>query len=205
MPSARITNIASGVTLRAQSTSGVWRDLAENDVIEHGEEILAQSDYARWGDVVYNLQRRSAAAWIDAQSVTLSVPAGNSTYRQDRWSITGDDNDSTCTLLVTVDAGELLLRDMLNALKAMEKTRLLHKGVRYACVVDNSTFSTDLGEGGWDVQGAGAVILDREQFSGGAAPFIDGDKVTVNGRTLKIRGIDTDEISVALRVQQTSK
>src|SRR4051794_10354180 len=112
MSNARITGIAAVCSLQAKSTAGGWRTVTGGALISDKEEVLVEADGAQYALAAYKLQRKSAGAWIDAVTVSLDLPSGTSHYRQDRIGVTGDDTDSTAVVLVTVEKGQALLRDL---------------------------------------------------------------------------------------------
>lgn len=211
MATARVSGIASGVTLQARSTAGEWRDLAENDEISDGEEILARADQGQFNLNAYQLADRVGGVWTVAQTITLHIPDGTGTYRQDRFAVEGDGTESASSLVVTVDKGQIILRDMHAALVHMQRTqggRFRYpeiNGTRYLGILEDLELGTTLGEGGFDAEHRGTIICDKSQFASGHS-FRQGGKILwQDGRKLKINRVTEDEISFGLEVQQVTK
>lgn len=203
MALARVSSIAGVVSLQAKSVDGVWRDLTEGSAVEDREEILCEADGAQYGLSAYKLQRRSGAAWVDAETVTLNVADGCSNYRQDRIAVDGDDTDSSAELLLTVEQGQVMLAQLLTTLKGQERARftLRDGATRYRGIVDDVAHGNKGELGGFEQDFKGSVLCNREQFSGAAAPT-RGDKITLltTGLSYRIDSVKVDEISYLIEL-----
>jgi hypothetical protein len=200
----KVTGIAAAVTLQAKGTDGEWRDLAEGDEIETGEEILAEASGAQFALTAYTLQNRVAGVWTNALAITLDLPSGTSHYRQDRFGITGDDTDNTVSILVTVERGDLMLRDLNVALEAQARNRFTYAGQRYKGMSDDIEFTTTFETGGQEPSFNGTILAPKRQFNG-VAP-VTGQKLTAwNGKTYRIDRVTEDEISYALTLESPNR
>lgn len=207
MSAARITGIASVCSVQAKSTAGVWRDLTEGSAIEDKEEILVDSDGAQYDLAAYTLQRKSGGSWIDAETVSLDLPSGTSHYRQDRIGVTGDDTDSMAVILVTVDKGQALLRDLNTQLEAQCRNRFEYpegSGSKYKGTSDDLTYTTTFEMGGQEPDFGGTILSPRRQW--GTAVPITGQKLRAwNGKSYRVEKVHEDDISYVIELKAINK
>lgn len=212
MASARVSSIASVVSLQAKSVDGVWRDLTEGSAVGDREEILCEADGEQYNLAAYVLQRRAAASWAAAETVTLNVASGSSNYRQDVIAVNGDDTDSEVAIVLTVNKGQLMLAQLLGTLQRQERSRFRLSGAGNGGSEADATarykgHSDDIGHGnkaelgGFEQDYKGTVLCDREQFEGGVAPARGMALVWLANRvTYRIENVKRDEISYALEL-----
>lgn len=208
MAAARVSSIASVVSLRAKDSDGDWRDLTEGSEVFDRDEILCEADGEQYGLTAYKVQERTAAAWTDALTVTLNVPDGTSNYRTDRIGVDGDATDSTVTHLVTVDKGQRILKDLLNTLKGRERYFFTLNGGsdRFRGMFDDIEHGNKLEMEGFGQEFKGTLLCDREQFVGVNKPA-RGQKLKclANGITYRIELVKEDEISYGVEFVSINK
>jgi hypothetical protein len=202
--SARITSIGAAITCTAKSTAGIWRTLAIDDLVFDGEEIKAVAPSAQFNFIAYVLQRKVASTWTDAVIVKLDLQSGSSHYRQDRWRLAGNDLNSTVTLGVTVDKGQIVLREAQIAQKQDEFLyggNFLYSGSVLLDVIpvwwgvfSNVDETTKL-ERAFEEEIDATLLANLEQFyTAGLVPVI-GQQITWASRSYRIERLKTDEIT----------
>ena len=214
MDAARVTGIADGVTVQARAAAegsaaaGDWRDIAEDDVVQHREELLVEVDGAKYGFEACRIQKRVAGVWTDGVIVTLDVAEGTSHFRKDRLSVGGDETNSSVAL-TTVEKGDRDLRDALWQLKRLARARftLEDSATKYRGVQSELEHANSAELGGFQQDFNGVMVADREQFeSSPDGPPLRGQKITLaDGTTYRITSVKTDEVSHTMEFQSVNR
>lgn len=208
MAFARVSSIASVVSLRAKDVFGAWRDLTESSLVADRDEILCEADGAQYGLEAYKLQGKAAGDWVDQATVTLHTPDGTSHYRQDRIAVNGDGSDSIVSVILTVQKGQLLLKDLLATLQRQARARFtLQDGVtKFRGLSDDIEHGNKAELGGFEQDFKGTVLCDRAQFTAATAPR-RGWKLRwlPNQTTYRIEAVKEDEISYAIELASLSR
>lgn len=212
MDAARVTAIAEGITVQARTAvegpvpAGAWRDIANNDVVNHREELMVESDGVRYAFTACTLQKRVAGVWTDALNLTLDVAEGTSHFRQDRLSVGGDETNSTVSVL-TIDKGQPEMRETLRELKRQAKTRftLDDSETRFRGISTEIELANRAQMGGFAQDFNGVIVAEREQFvTAGVAPA-RGGKITVAGNTFRITSVKVDDVSYLVEFESVNR
>lgn len=208
MDAARVTAIGDGVTVQARAAAegsaeaGEWRDIAENDVVNHREELLVEADGAKYGFEACRIQKRVAGVWTDGVIVTLDVTEGTSHFRTDRLSVGGDETNSSVAV-TTIEKGDLDLRDALSTLKRHARSRftLEDEATKYRGVENAIEHGNTAELGGFQPDFAGIIVAPRDQFQDAGVTPLRGMKLTrSNGVSYRITSVKTDDISYEIEV-----
>lgn len=212
MASARVTAIAQGITLQAKDVNGNLRDLALNGEILDGERIIARSPGPQYLLTAYTLQRRSAGNWVDSLTVSLNARDGTSHFREDKFGVMGDANDSSVYLLLTVAKGCRQTAHDLSVLQVMQTD----VGGQFSYPPGSRTFkgcfsaldrTSDLEMGGFQEGIDAQIVSDLEQWAAvPAAPVVGQDLLWHDGRTkYRVVKVDVDEISYVIGVASVNR
>lgn len=210
MLAARLTAIATGITVQAKNVADVWRTLAADDLVYDQEVVKASAWGPQFNRTAYTLQRKVAAVWTDAVSVTLDAGRGSSHWRADKFQIQGNSTNSSCALILTVAKGSRQVAHDLAVLKVMQTDvggQFSYQSATYKGCFSSLERTSEPEMGGFQEGIDAQLVTDREQWALAGITPAAGQDVTWHDHTTPYRivKVDTDEISFVLGLASVNR